>query len=108
MNECPELEERTWRKEGAGAGLPKWDGPGQGPWGCGMDRARQSLRKCPFWGHWGQGGRQDRDCVLEDEQGLWGQRHQWETDRRTDSRMTQKTWGPQNEIPRTDSQQVRP
>lgn len=42
--------------------------------------------------------------MSEEEQGLKGQRHGWETDRRTDSRTTQKTrgspeWGPQDRQP---------
>lgn len=44
--------------------------------------------------------------MLEEEQGLKGKRHWWETDRRTDSKTTQKTWSPQNEVPRTDSRQA--
>lgn len=31
VNECPAPGERSWREEGAGAGLPEW--AGQGPWG---------------------------------------------------------------------------
>jgi hypothetical protein len=41
--------------------------------------------------------------VLEEEWGLMD-RHQQETDRRTDSRTTRKTWGPQDWVPRTDSE----
>lgn len=81
--------------KGPRVGLPTWDGPGQGPWAMGVeggrDRARHSLRSCAFRGHWGPGGRRDRDWVLEEEQGLKGQRHWWETDKRTDSRTTRKT-----------------
>lgn len=45
--------------------------------------------------------------MREEEQEPRGQRHGWKTDR-TDSRTIQKTPGPQNEVPRTDSQQARP
>ena len=98
-------EEALERGRGWGR-APKVGWPGQGPWAMGEEgtgTARQSLRSCPLGSHWGLGDRQAGHGVLEEEQGLKGQRHWWETDRRTDSRTTQRTWGPQNEVPRTDS-----
>lgn len=91
--------EEVERARGPGWGSQSGMAPRQGPWAMGLeggrDKARWSLNSHPFGGRWeaGGGGRRGRDWVLE-EQGLKGQRHWWETDRRTDSRTTQKTWGP--------------
>lgn len=96
MNECPEPEGKTWREQGAQDGAPNvgWAGVrGLGPWGWRGAGTGQgtALGAVPLGVTAGGEGRWDRDWVLEEEQGPKGQRHWWETDRRTDSRTTQKT-----------------
>lgn len=83
----PRARGEELERGGGWGSAPKVGWAGQRPWAMGekgAGTARQGLRSCPFGGgSLGAGSRQDRDWVLEEEQGLRGQRQTGGTDSRT-------------------------